>query len=314
MFAEIRWPFGATAVVSCFVPISDANGNLGNANPNAVASGGPNAVDPAGQWTDTGETFQEGNGIVRRRYTKTLSERQSGLNTYTLYHATGEGWGYVYIVELIYGLPPAEISITDLHTSEDCICLVSAPTVQSLVHCDRDSYVFAQDEDPSLSYDRFFADHPTVGLIQDSHDPNDRTFAHNRFVEVNIPSGATATFYALVPIADSNNAVAGSHAHTSDEYPNMIDPGGWVAAGQCTIESPTIGGCYGESNGILRKMFTRSDGEFYILYHTTHLSWGYVILWTQQACPLEARSSLVLYRPICSSTTYTAALEMSAVQ
>ena len=64
------------------------------------------------------------------------------------------------------------------------------------------------------------------------------------------------------------------------QYPNMIDPlGGWVEAGQCTIESPTIGGCYRESNAILRKMFTKEVTEsFYILYHTTHLGWGYVYL------------------------------------
>lgn len=290
MFAEIRWPIGATAVVSCFVPISDANGNLGNANPNAVADGGPNAVDPAGLWTDTGETFQEGNGIVRRRYTKTLSEREGGSNTYTLYHATGEGWGYVYIVELIYGLPPAAITITDLHTSEDCgPVFVPVPTVESLLYCDRDSYIFAQDQDPLLSYDRFFAEHPTISLIQDSHDPNDRSFAHNRFVEVNIPSGATATFYALVPIADRDNAVSGSHAHTVDDYPNMIDPlGGWVELGSCTPDDPATGGCFRESNGILRKMFTKEVSEsFYILYHTTHLGWGYVYLVDATDLPTE---------------------------
>ena len=206
------------------------------------------------------ETFDEGNGVRRQRYTKTLSERQSGGNSYSLYHTTDTGWGYVYVVELIYGLPPMEITITDLHTEAGCgPVLVPAVTVQSLVHCDRDSYIFDED---THSYTPFFEANPGLALIQDAHDPNDRDFAHGRFVEVNIPSGATATFFCLVPI-EGSGGVADGHSHTEGDYPNEIDPlGGWVDTGES----------YRESNGILRKVFTKDVTEsFYILYHTTHL-------------------------------------------
>ena len=260
LFASIRWPWGATAVVSCFVPISDQNGNVGGAHANAIEEGGPNIVDPAGGWTDTGETFDEGNGVRRQRYTKTLSERQSGGNSYSLYHTTDTGWGYVYVVELIYGLPPMEITITDLHTEAGCgPVLVPAVTVQSLVHCDRDSYIFDED---THSYTPFFEANPGLALIQDAHDPNDRDFAHGRFVEVNIPSGATATFFCLVPI-EGSGGVADGHSHTEGDYPNEVDPlGGWEDTGES----------YRESNGILRKVFKKVVTEsFYILYHTTHL-------------------------------------------
>ena len=60
-----------------------------------------------------------------------------------------------------------------------------------------------------------------------------------------------------------SGGVADGHSHTEGDYPNEIDPlGGWVDTGES----------YRESNGILRKVFTKDVTEsFYILYHTTHL-------------------------------------------
>ena len=124
-FAAISIPKGSTATIHCFVPVSDSSGNLGGADADAIANGGPNAVDPAGGWVNALHSYDETNGIRRQHYTK------EATGSVVLYHATANNWGYIYMVELHWTLRPPSLEVIDLHT-EGGGCgptMVAAPTV-----------------------------------------------------------------------------------------------------------------------------------------------------------------------------------------
>ncbi len=127
-------------------------------------------------------------------------------------------------------------------------CMVPNADVNTQVHCNRD-YTFGQ------GYQSFFTEYAgrQLTLIQDAHDPNDinwdrtgvvdPTTMHSStlFAIVTIPAGAEATFHCFVPVG-----CQAEHAHTPNEYPNMVDPqGGWTESSES----------YMEDNGIERRRF-----------------------------------------------------------
>jgi hypothetical protein len=87
-FARITAPAGYVATLFLFVPGGE------NAGHSATAEEMPNVIDPRGGWTDTGETYQEANGITRHLWTKHVD------GSYALHHAVAQGWGYLYMVQL----------------------------------------------------------------------------------------------------------------------------------------------------------------------------------------------------------------------
>ena len=167
-------------------------------------------------------------------------------------------------------------------------CMVPNAGVTTKVHCNRD-YTFGN------GYKGFFTEYAgrQITVIQDTHDPNDvkwtRTgvvdeatgHSSTQFATVTIPAGAEATFHCFVPIGCQPE-----HAHTPNEYPNMVDPeGGWTESAET----------YLEDNGIERKRFfkkvTAGAGAVdYQLHHTVHKGWGYVYLVELQKagyCPVH---------------------------
>ena len=125
----------------------------------------PNKIDPAGGWTNTGETYQEGNGIKRRLWTKPLVD---GMK---LYHTVNLGWGYLYFVA------GTSMSITDNTNSAACgPNLIKNANANTNSNCDRDYKVGSSG---------FFSKYGTMSLIQDAHDPNDHHWPVNtKFVTV----------------------------------------------------------------------------------------------------------------------------------
>jgi hypothetical protein len=127
-------------------------------------------------------------------------------------------------------------------------CMVPNVDINTVVHCNR-GYTFGK------GYTSFFTEYTgrKLTLIQDAHDPDDikwtrtgvvdETTMHSStmFATVTIPAGAEATFHCFVPIGCQEE-----HAHTPNEYPNMVDPqGGWTESSES----------YLEDNGIERKRF-----------------------------------------------------------
>ena len=127
-------------------------------------------------------------------------------------------------------------------------CMVPNAGLDTQIHCNRD-YTFGQ------GYQSFFTEYAgrQLTLIQDAHDPNDinwdrtgvvdTTTMHSStlFATVTIPAGAEATIHCFVPVG-----CQAEHAHTPNEYPNMVDPqGGWTESSES----------YMEDNGIERRRF-----------------------------------------------------------
>lgn len=136
--------------------------------------------------------------------------------------------------------------------------MVPNADINTEVHCNR-HYTFGN------GYKSFFTEYAgrELTLIQDAHDPDDiawtrtgvvdETTMHSStmFATVTIPAGAEATFHCFVPVGCQPE-----HAHTPNEYPNMVDPqGGWTESSES----------YMEDNGIERRRFfkkvTANNGE-----------------------------------------------------
>ena len=128
-FTVLNLPPGSVASIHCFVPIGEGGGHLSGGHlgrgqatstPGAAhtAASFPNAIDPLGGWTDTGETYGEENCIERQRFVKHISSP-----TYNLHHTVSLDWGWVYMVEINPGPPspplPSILTITDEHSGED---------------------------------------------------------------------------------------------------------------------------------------------------------------------------------------------------
>lgn len=177
----------------------------------------------------------------------------------------GNGWGYLYMIELTNGYrpPPAQLTIGDLHLSDDCgPILVMDPTGETPTNCDRDYRLGA-------SYQSFIDSKAHLWLLQDSHDPNDNAFTHTRFAEINIPPGTTAELHCFVPSCDDNDAAG--HCATQDDLPAQVDP---VVDSSHPWTEPNPGETYTENNGIARRHFTKTvEARHYVLHHTTHLGW-----------------------------------------
>jgi hypothetical protein len=230
-----------------------------------------------------GESESPNDRRERQPYSKVL---EPGMRSYVLYHTTDLGWGYVYVVQLEaedrlpidpaapiapieWASPPVTaLAAIDLHEGGDCgPVLVRGLKIDTPVHCDR-AYTLGDAE--HHDYEAFLAgkDADSLWVIQDAHDPNDNGFAHTRFAELQIPSGAAATIHCLVPHCADNDAAG--HCHSEDQMPNGIDPlGGWTDTGES----------FTEVNGIVRQHFTKTVTDAsYLLYHTTTQGWGYLYI------------------------------------
>jgi hypothetical protein len=90
-FAAVTIPAGRTANLYVFVPASTAADFM------------PNQLDPAAGWTRTAQSYT--GSEQRTVWSKSLAPRQvrghDAPSSYTLYHVTGQGHGFVYCVELV---------------------------------------------------------------------------------------------------------------------------------------------------------------------------------------------------------------------
>ena len=239
----------------------------------------PNYVDPAGGWIDTGDTLRTGcqsDSVEtnRRRWTKTVSAGQ-----YQLYHTTHLGLGYVYLLEQSQGLGYHELesglrptlTATDMHAGSDCgPRVIEYPESCTQLNCDRDAYLFGDGSSQFLSSLRH------GWLIQDVHDPNDVTWGHNEFAQVQLHG--PATIYCLLPTlgtaggvteATCQNAYCEGHSHTLQEVQQALPM--WAAQNwQPTGQTIT------ESNGVVCEIYKIQASQPTTLYHTTHLGWSLV--------------------------------------
>jgi hypothetical protein len=90
-FAAVTIPAGRTGVLYVFVPAS------------TTADAMPNQLDPVAGWERSAESYT--GSEQRTVWSKTLAPRQVRGHdvdrSYTLYHVTGQGHGFVYCVELV---------------------------------------------------------------------------------------------------------------------------------------------------------------------------------------------------------------------
>jgi hypothetical protein len=233
----------------------------------------PNAVDPLGGWLDAHTDYSKNGDGGRRRlqadtyhlWTKSVSGGDQG-DVYILYHTVHLGWGYVYMVELVWSVDT--VTITDLHMEDRSNfngcgpVLVPAPNSNTLVNCDRE-YAFNSGE--FGIDDSFFADKsPSIWVIQDAHDPTDNQWAHNQFAAVTIPAGRTANLYVFVPASTA-----------ADFMPNQLDPAaGWTRTAQSYTgsEQRTVW-----SKSLAPRQVRGHDApSSYTLYHVTGQGHGFV--------------------------------------
>ena len=188
----------------------------------------------------------------------------SGVNLPTIDQALAAGGGSA-----------SNLVVDNLHSGDGDACgpvVLTEATPETKPNCDRD-YMFGNDFGVDAS---FFDRHATEELytLQDAHDPNDHTWAHNMFSEVHVPPAVTAHIYCFVPIGDGGDG----HSHGEDLWPNALDPeGGWLDTGI------TFG-----SN---RQLFTKdvrggSGGASYVLYHSVTQGHGYLYVVGLEAAPV----------------------------
>ena len=191
-----------------------------------------------------------------------------------------QGWGYVYIVQPVQGpvQPEAEagtkptLVVTDLHRGSDCgPIVIDRPRACTKFNCDRE-YTFGDGSSQFLSSLRH------GWLIQDVHDPNDVTWGHNEFAQVQLHG--PATIYCLLPTlgaaggvseATCQNAYCEGHSHTLQEVQQALPM--WAAQNwQPTGQTIT------ESNGVVCEIYKIQASQPTTLYHTTHLGWSLVYI------------------------------------
>jgi hypothetical protein len=281
-----------------------------------------------------------GTGITREVYKVQASQ------PFTLYHVTHTGWQLLYFVDYspnsaqyaaythaanpfavsaspgsfagqlqVQEMHPDQIESCGASTAVECqngiiqhMCgptLLQNPSTASKVHCDRD-YTFGR------GYERFFTGRSNLWLIQDSHDPNDHTWAatqgkacnvgttqqaawtdatqtgmqqrqscaetQTEFTVITLPAGASATLHAFVPIGSGGGATANTVGATTT--------GGAHGANDLpnTIDPlgawTDTGEVYMEDNCIERHRYKKTiqGVSSYQLHHTTDREWGYVYI------------------------------------
>ena len=160
-----------------------------------------------------------------------------------------------------------------MHAGSDCgPRVIEYPESCTQLNCDRDAYLFGDGSSQFLSSLRH------GWLIQDVHDPNDVTWGHNEFAQVQLHG--PATIYCLLPTqgaaggvseATCQNAYCEGHSHTLQDVQQALPM--WAAQNwQPTGQTIT------ESNGVVCEIYKIQASQPTTLYHTTHLGWSLVYI------------------------------------